>query len=122
MCKELLTVVYTLNSMLRMERISPISKEAQFPEFIFEFEKSLELIKTQETRQLNEFDLELVKVFQYHLEETKAAKDVLIKRARAKANFERSKRDLERAKQTCKNIPQLTQASQVSLDYPFRLI
>lgn len=43
----------------------------------------------------------------------KAAKDSLIRRARARANFERANRELERAKQTGKNISQATQNSQV---------
>jgi len=37
----------------------------------------------------------------------------LIRRARARANFERANRELERAKQTGKNISQATQNSQV---------
>jgi len=42
MCKELLTVVYTVNSLLRTERISTISAEAEFPQFMEHFEKTLE--------------------------------------------------------------------------------
>ena len=46
----------------------------------------------------------------------KAAKDSLIRRARARANFERANRELERAKQTGKNISQATQNSQVKFE------
>ena len=44
----------------------------------------------------------------------------MIRRARARANFERANRELERAKQTGKNISQATQNSQAcNIPYVF---
>ena len=102
------------------------------------------------SRQQNETDLHLVKTLHYNAEETKehflydasrtksificrqqqqtvdkwlkAAKDSLIRRARARANFERANRELERAKQTGKNISQATQNSQVSYIFNLRWV
>ena len=45
--------------------------------------------------------------------ETGACKDLLIRRARVSANFVKAKRDLERAKQTGKNVSAATQTVQV---------
>ena len=46
--------------------------------------------------------------------ETSACKDLIVRRARVCANFVKAKRDLERAKQTGKNVPATTQAVQVT--------
>merc|ERR1712131_17658 len=120
-CKELISIVYLINSTIRTEKSNTIASEAQFASFLEVFERELEKIKTFESRQKNETDLHLVKTLHYNAEETKAAKDSLIRRARARANFERANRELERAKQTGKNISQATQNSQSASDFLERI-
>ena len=90
LCQDIISVVYCLNSLGRHERKYPT--EGAFVEFLYETENHLENIKKFEARQNAELDVHFIQVLRYHSEEMKSAKDTLVRRARARSNFDKATR------------------------------
>lgn len=88
LCQDIISVVYCLNSLGRHERKYPT--EDAFVDFLYETENHLENIKKFEARQNADLDVHFIQVLRYHSEEMKSAKDTLVRRARARSNFDKA--------------------------------
>jgi len=80
--------------------------------FLNKLAEGLEKMRRIEGRVATDQDLKLSDVLRYHMRDTSAAKDLLYRRLRCLANYESANKNLDKARQRNRDVPQAETAQQ----------
>jgi len=111
---DLLKITSCLQGLSTVETSVPACKEVGFDKTLLQVHDTLEKARKTEGRMCCDADLKLSDLLRYYSRDSQACKDLLYRRSKVLAQYEKSNKDLDNARAKGKNVQQAVDAQKAA--------